>query len=128
MSILKVLVSILILLLATSCERKDDERGKVEFKINEISAAHKDPEDLASPFVVMIKYVGHSKGHPIQIKVYSLANGAIIATESSLLAGSNNGQHKFSLNGTEPWSAGRYLVEVSRNGALIGSREIDVYK
>lgn len=91
------------------------------------------PDALARPSFptdvveIAIKTQGQTSGANLSVKMISLANGAAVGTRSLQLNASNAAAPSLRFEPAPEWAAGRYLFEVSLDGKLAGSQELEIF-
>lgn len=70
---------------------------------------------------------GESRGAEVSVAMISLADGSTVATRKLQLSAGGSETPVVRFEPTDSWSAGHYLFEVSLDGALAGSQELQVF-
>ena len=97
-----------------------------EIRVNESESGTPRQTTPEEPVVVSIKTSGAPGKENLEVKLFDLGAGAVVASEKRSLKADSGDEHVFTLKGEKPWASGRYLVEVTVGGKLAGHRELDV--
>jgi hypothetical protein len=84
------------------------------------------PQTPKDPINVVVKTTGASQGTFLEVNVFDLKNGQVVANETRQLKVSTPTVTDLLLKREAGWSPGRHLVEVKIDGKLVGQRDIDV--
>lgn len=74
-----------------------------------------------------LKSQGSTRGADLSVKMIALADGSTAGVRKLRLNAGNAAAPKLVFEPGEPWRVGRYLFEVSLNGKLAGSQELEIF-
>lgn len=74
-----------------------------------------------------LKSQGSTRGADLSVKMIALADGSTAGIRKLRLNAGNAAAPKLVFEPGEPWRIGRYLFEVSLNGKLAGSQELEIF-
>jgi len=76
---------------------------------------------------IAIRTEGSTKGADLAVKMIALADGTTAATRTLRLNAGNAATPKLEFNPEGAWATGRYLFEVTLDGKLAGSQELEIF-
>lgn len=82
------------------------------------------PKDVVE---IAIKTKGGTAGADLSVKMIALANGATVGVREVRLNPTNSASPSVRFEPTPVWAPGRYLFEVSLEGQLVGTQELEVF-
>lgn len=74
-----------------------------------------------------LKSQGSTRGADLSVKMIALADGSTAGVRKLRLNAGNAAAPKLVFEPSESWQVGRYLFEVSLNGKLAGSQELEIF-
>lgn len=85
------------------------------------------PAFPADTVEIAIKTGGKTSGADLSVKMISLADGLAVGTRTLQLNAANAGTPRVRFEPVPAWAPGRYLFEVSLDGKLVGSQELEIF-
>lgn len=82
---------------------------------------------LRFPILVKVETAGATPGVDLAVKLVELSNGEEAAVASHYLKADTTAVTALTLKRSLPWRPGRYLVETTMDGALVGQQDIDLF-
>lgn len=82
------------------------------------------PKDVVD---IAIKTQGGTAGADLSVKMIALADGSTVGTRTVRLNPANAAAPNVQFEPAPAWAPGRYLFEVSLDGKLAGSQEMEVF-
>lgn len=79
-----------------------------------------------TPIFVAVKTLGMTQGADLQVKLFDLTNGQQAVIQTKRIKTDTPTTTEIILKRDQAWDPGRYLVEVTLDGKLVGQRDIDV--
>lgn len=140
--ILLVAVSVASVLTLTACGRSPTERSlastqskEEKFEIVEIIARPANEEGLdemrptfpTDVIDIAIKTAGRTAGADLSVKMIALAEGGAMGQRDLRLNAASAAAPNVRFEPAPKWKPGRYLFEVSLDGKLAGSQELEVF-
>lgn len=112
---------------ATQAEQKFELIEIVARPTGEPAGAFTRPAHPADKVEIAIRTRGAAKDAELAIKMIALADGTTVDTRKVRLNAGNSGAPKLTFEPSPLWSTGRYLFEVTVDGKLAGSQELEIY-
>ena len=97
-----------------------------EIRVNELEGGAPTQTSPGDPIVITVSSSGAPSGEILEVKLFDLGSGAIVASEKRPLEANSGDSHVFTFKREDPWTPGRYLIEMTIGGQLAGHRELDV--
>lgn len=85
------------------------------------------PAHPADPIELAIRTEGSTKAAELSAKMIALADGSTVGTQQLRLNAGNAAAPTLKFEPNETWATGRYLFEVSLDGKLAGSQELEIF-
>lgn len=115
---------------AAAATHADQELELVEIiarPAGEPAGAFARPTHPADKVEIAIRTKGTTKGTDLAVKMIALADGTAVDTRKVRLNAGNSAAPKLTFEPNPQWSTGRYLFEVTVDGKLAGSQELEIF-
>lgn len=93
----------------------------------EAAGAFTRPTLPADTVEIAIRTEGSTKGADLAVKMIALADGSTAGTQKVRLNAGNSANPKLQFKPEGAWATGRYLFEVTLDGKLAGSQELEIF-
>lgn len=86
------------------------------------------PMTPADPIQIFLRTTGNTEGANLLVEIFALADGSTVGSEAIHLDSASEPEQSIHFERNTPWEPGRYLIEVTLNGKLVGHRELEIHQ
>lgn len=112
---------------ATQAKQKFELIEIIARPAGEPTGAFTRPAHPADKLEIAIRTQGATKQADLAVKMIALADGTTVDTRTLRLNSGNSAAPKFTFEPSPQWLTGRYLFEVTVDGKLAGSQELEIF-